>query len=35
VVDDSGLVSVQLFSSLKQSGLDQLRTVLQSWLQDV
>lgn len=35
VVDDSGLVSVQLFSSLKQSGLDQLRSVLQSWLQEI
>lgn len=35
VVDDSGLISVQLFSSLKQSGLDQLRSLMQSWLQDV
>ena len=35
VVDDSGLISVQLFSSLKQSGLDQLRSVMQSWLQEI
>jgi GTP-binding protein len=33
IIDDSGLITVQLFSSLKHTGLDQLRGVLQQWLQ--